>query len=528
MESRSVRPGAAALSCRAPGARALLVSALCFTPLIAYAQQEKQSVQELRSEVETLRQLVKQLEARLKTVESEQKAVAQQNAPQGTQPTQPTQAPQPQTPAPRGGMTVVHASIPPDLPNILERLGVPESALPRRDSIADQQAGVSRVNNAPPPTDPELKGFIPIPGTQSMIRIGGFAKVDAIYDFKPAGNPDQFEVPTIPVGRDRNDVTNFELHARQTRFSLEARRPTSVGGLRFYIENDFFGSSDTSYTWRLRQAYGQLDNFYAGFGWSAFGDPDSFPETIDYGGPGAVPVERLASIRYNFDLSHGNSVILSAEKPDTQVTLNKNSSGSGSSGSSGSDSSKYGEPVTRMPDVVLAGKMERDWGHVYLSSVLRQLGYIKDGDLQKTYGGGVAVSGSRTWPHRDLLTYGLLWGKGLSRYLEDGGHDLDAAVEPDGDIKALITKGGWVGFTHYWGGPWRSNIVYGYLRQNGGDLLADDAMRTTQYYALNLIWSPAPTWTMGIEALHGKLDTQNEGGESANRLQGTVKYSFIH
>lgn len=515
MESRSGRPRKAVVSCGVHRARALLMSTLCIAPFAAQAQQDPQSVQELRSEVETLRQLVKQLEARLKTVESEQKAVAQQSAP--PQPTQPAQPVQPQ---PRQtGMTVVHTTIPPDLPTILERLGLPESSLPRRDSIADQQAGVSRVNNAPPPTDPELKGFIPIPGTQSLIRIGGFAKVDAIYDFKPAGNPDQFEVPTIPIGPDRNDVSNFELHARQTRFSLEARRPTSAGGLRFYIENDFFGSSDTSYTWRLRQAYGQLDNTYAGFGWSAFGDPDSFPETIDYGGPGAVPLERLASIRHNFDLGGGNSLILSAEKPDTQVTLNKHGDDS--------DSKKYGEPVTRMPDVVLAGKMERGWGHVYVSSVLRQLGYIKHNDLQKTYGGGVALSGSRTWPHRDVLTYGLLWGKGLSRYLEDGGHDLDAAVEPDGDIEALITKGGWFGFTHYWGGPWRSNIVYGYLRQNGGNLLADDAMRTSQYYALNLIWSPAPTWTMGVEALHGKLDTQNEGGESANRLQGTIKYSFI-
>jgi len=489
--------------------RALLLSALVAAPLSVGARSEDgQSVQQLRTEVETLRELVRQLESRLQAVENG-KAVAQQSA-----------APADNAPPPQGAPSrpvVVHAAVPPQLPSILERLGLPHSALPARDSIADPQAGVSRVDNAPPPTDPNLKGFIPIPGTQTLIRIGGFAKVDGIYDFKPAGNPDQFQVPTIPVGPDRNDVSNFELHARQTRFSLEARRPTSAGGLRFYIENDFFGSSDTSYVWRLRHAYGQLGNTYAGFGWSAFGDPDAFPETIDYGGPGALPNKRLASIRHNFSLGEGDSVILSAEKPDSEVTLDR----------SGSDASRYGKPVTRAPDVVLAGRIERDWGHAYLSGVLRQLGYIKDDRLEKTWGGGVALSGSRTWTNRNLITCGLLWGRGLSRYLEDGGHGLDAAVEADGDLVALITKGGWLGYTHYWGGPWRSNLVYGYLSQSGRSLLPDDAMRSTRYYALNLIWSPAPTWTMGVEALHGKLDTQDEGGESANRVQGTIKYSFI-
>ncbi len=51
-----------------------------------------------------------------------------------------------------------------------------------------------------------------------------------------------------------------------------ARRPTTHGNLRFYLENDFFGSSE-GYEFRLRHAYGQLGNTYAGYGYSSFIGP---------------------------------------------------------------------------------------------------------------------------------------------------------------------------------------------------------------------------------------------------------------
>jgi hypothetical protein len=55
----------------------------------------------------------------------------------------------------------------------------------RQDSYADP-----RLDNAP--FDPKLRGFFLIPGTQSMLRIGGFARTDLIHDFEPAGNTSKF------------------------------------------------------------------------------------------------------------------------------------------------------------------------------------------------------------------------------------------------------------------------------------------------------------------------------------------------
>ena len=71
------------------------------------------------------------------------------------------------------------------------------SPIPDYDTFNDYQQPAPRPNNEP--IDPSLAGFIPIPGTKSMVRFGGSARVDAIYDFEDNGNPNQFVPSTIPV-----------------------------------------------------------------------------------------------------------------------------------------------------------------------------------------------------------------------------------------------------------------------------------------------------------------------------------------
>ncbi|MGE8289983.1 MAG: DcaP family trimeric outer membrane transporter, partial [Stenotrophomonas sp.] len=274
-----------------------------------------------------------------------------------------------------------------------------QTILPARDSVADPSTAASRPDNAPSPNDPELKGFIAIPGTDTMIRLGGYAKLDAIADRRAAGDTEQFIPSSIPVDSPHRDVSHFGMHAKQTRFSFEARRPTTHGKLRFYLENDFFGSSD-SYQFRLRHAYGQLGNTYAGYGYSTFMDADSLPDTLDFAGPGAAAYLLVAGIHHSFALGKGNSLTVAAEDPDSQLA-----------NTGDSDSS-----TEHLPDVSLIARMERDWGHLQLGAVLRSLGYHGDGRSDRTFGGGVQLSGSYAVAERDLLLFGLVGGKGISRY----------------------------------------------------------------------------------------------------------------
>ena len=73
---------------------------------------------------------------------------------------------------------------------------VPTGAAP--ETFARDRETVARVNNVP--VDPAMQGFFPIPGTPARLKIDGYAKLDAIIDTKPAGNPDRFIPSTIPIG----------------------------------------------------------------------------------------------------------------------------------------------------------------------------------------------------------------------------------------------------------------------------------------------------------------------------------------
>ncbi|MDG2527066.1 DcaP family trimeric outer membrane transporter [Stenotrophomonas sp. HITSZ_GD] len=456
------------------------------------------TVQSLRAEIAQAQRTLQSLNARLDALEGHPPSAQAGDASLAASPSAapaPAQAATPAAAAPQAQAT------PPGY----------HSVLPPRDSVADPSTAASRADNTVSPTDPELKGFFAIPGTDTLIRLGGYAKLDAIADARAAGDQEQFVTSTIPVGSPNRDTSNVEIHAKQTRFSFEARRPTSHGNLRFYLENDFFGSSD-SYQFRLRHAYGQLGNTYAGYGYSTFMDADSLPDTLDFAGPGGAAYLLVAGMHHSFSMGQGNTLTLGVENPESEIARNGVEAIS----------------VDRVPDVSLVARMERDWGHLQLGAVARSLGYDAEGHQDTTFGGGLSFSGSFSLPERDLILFGLLGGKGMSRYTADlTGSGLDAAIAADGTLKALPLYGGFVGYTHYWTQMWRSNLVYGELYLDGEDTLAADAFRRSRYGALNLIWSPAPSWTMGMELLYGQLEQQDGRRADTMRLQGSLQYNFI-
>lgn len=385
-----------------------------------------------------------------------------------------------------------------------------QSVLPTRESVADHALAASRPGNHVAPTGAGLKGFFVVPDTDTMIRLGGYAKLDAIADSHAAGNPDQFVIASMSVGGSDRDTRHFQMHAKQTRFSFEARRPTASGSLRFYLENDFFGSRD-GYDFRLRHAYGQLGNTFAGYGFSAFVDADSFPDTLDFAGPGAASNLRLAGIHHSFRIGGGRTLTLAAENPDAQLA----------------DTAAAG--VDTLPDLALAVRTERAWGHVQLGMVARRLGLGLDGQRRHAYGGGMQVSGALAAFDRDLVLFGLLGGKGIARYSAGlSGRGLDAVLDPSGELQALPVYGGFLGYAHHWSGRWRSNLVFSELRLDGQGLLAANEFRRGRYGALNLIWSPAPSWTMGMELLYGQLQLQEGSSAETVRMQGSLKYDFIN
>ena len=498
---------------------ALLILAV-FSP--AHAQDQTQT-QKLQSEVDALQATVKELQAEVKELRVEKNPAASATAPTtaAVAPAPVSAAPPATAPPPAPSLT----EVPSGQVNALELTHAEHSPLPAQQSVSENQDSASRIDNEAPPTNPDLKGFVQIPGTETLVRLGGYAKLDTIYDTGAIGYPDAFVTSSIPVPQPRDDAGNFTMQARQTRLSMEIRRPTIFDeSLRFYFETDLFGGGAGNYGLRLRQAYGQLGNTYAGFGWSAFADLDALPDTLDFEGPPGAIAPRQAGIHQFFRLGENSSLTIAAEQPSSQV-------------------SAY-QPITpdvivnnvhgtqHMPDLVLAARTEGGWGHLQLGGVLRQLGYTDYEQSDRVIGGGAQLSGSfkvgPSDPYGDLLMFAAGWGKGIARYLADtGGLNLDAVVGPDGKLHTLTGVGAHLAYTHYWSGQWRSNLVYGIARIERSPLLSTDVFHDSNYGALNLLWTPAPTFTAGIELLHGRLLEQDNRSNDDTRIQGSIQYSFI-
>jgi hypothetical protein len=501
----------------------------CLSGLLMFAvmspvfAQDQTQTQKLQKEVDDLQATVKELQAEVKELRSE-KAQPASTVSSTTAAAAPVATPA--TPAAQPSATTGLTEVPSNQVNALAITDAEHSPLPAQQSVSENQDSASRIDNEAPPTNPDLKGFMQIPGTETLVRLGGYAKLDAIYDTGAIGSPDAFVTSAIPVPKPHDDTGNFTMQARQTRLSMEIRRPTLFDeSLRFYFETDLFGGGTGNYGLRLRQAYGQLGNTFAGFGWSAFADLDALPDTLDFEGPPGAIAPRQAGIHQFFRLGENSSLTLAAEQPTSQVStylplspdqpLIENVHG-----------------TQHIPDLILAARTEGAWGHLQFGGVLRQLGYTNYEQSDRELGGGAQLSGSfkvgPSDPYSDLILFAAGGGKGIARYIADtDGLDLDAVVGPDGKLHTLTGVGAHVAFTHYWSNSWRSNLVYGIARIEQSPLLVTNDFHHSNYGALNLLWTPVPTFTAGVELLHGRLIEQDNRENDDTRIQGSIQYSFI-
>ena len=449
------------------------------------------------AEIARLNQVVERLVQRVEALEAERSTGAIPPARAATAAPEPGPAPgAAEPPAPEAGQRL---AVMPD-----------PSPLPAHETFDEDELAAPRADNELPPGDEAFEGFFPVAGTGTWLRLGGYAKLDAMYDSDDAGASDLFIPSSIPVGT-QTGRGSFYMHARQTRFTIEARRQTAYGPLRFLLQNDFFGSGG-SYGYNLRHAWGQLGNTYVGYGFSAFMDLDSGPDTLDFAGPGVIPFGRVTGIRRYIPFRNGNQLVVAAEHAGPELTA----------------TIPGVDPRTTAPNLVLAYRHEGDTGHVQASALVRQLAYAGDAGRDQALAGGLALSGAWGPEGAGYVVWGALGGSGMAGYVGDLlGLGLDGVVTPDGSLEALDEWGGWIGYGHPWSANWRSTLTWGRLYLERSPWLAPGAFRRSDYVAANMMYSPAPSWSWGLEVLYGRLELQGGERDEAVRLQTALKYDFI-
>lgn len=397
-----------------------------------------------------------------------------------------------------------------------------------------------------------FEGSILIPGTNTSMRIGGYAKLDMYKDW--GRNPGDFilinKIP--PAGGPgavpgQNRTGDVRLHARQSRLDIETRTPTAFGELKVYFEGDFYGGNPAGTSDVVNQSnlgvrhfYGQLGPLLAGQFWSLAMDLDSAPETLDFGGPPGFVFIRQGQIRWTQDMGNGFSLAGAIESPSSDFTGNTASNNSVPFNMAGgapafASSTVSSNALSQIPDLIARASYRQSFGEISAYALFRKIEANTGVDSQAAHAFGwqTGLAGKQNIYGKDNVTYELNVSKGGGRYINNL-NGQGAAWNGAGGMVALRTYGAYVYYQHWWTANLRTNIGAGTTRVYNENFVDGVNMniaannQTAQTYGghINLIWSPVPNTNFGVEWAEMKRSLEVPNTARVHRLQFSAQFLF--
>ena len=337
-----------------------------------------------------------------------------------------------------------------------------------------------------------------------VFKPGGRIKLDIIRDFDVVGSEDSFDPRTI----DLNDSEggNSQIHARETRLSLDMRGPIEGKELRMYIETDFYGSGSV---FRLRHAYGTWGGLLAGQTWSNFLDDANFPNTIDFESPMAFPSIRQAQVRFTAKPNANVTWAASVEDNKSSIEL---------------PTGRPGKAEYPMPDLTTSVRFGGGRGHVF-GSLFVGKGRFRptDGEPDDVTLWGSLLSARVKTFGRDYAYTQFTFGDGVGRYR--GG--ITAVPDFNGELQPVGIVAWLLGYEHYWSPVVSTNAVFSVASTENEDYYADAVNKDLNYGAVNLLYwfLPDRAWA-GVEYLYGRREVFGGQVGTANRMQFAVRFNF--
>jgi hypothetical protein len=363
-------------------------------------------------------------------------------------------------------------------------------------------------------------GSIRIPGSDAAIKFGARIRTAVVLTLDPLGTDDRFLTNSIPVGvpPTSGEAKRTNISARASRLNIEFRTPGGAEEVRAFFEGDFAGAANT---FRMRHAYAQYRGFMVGQTWSTFSDPWVDLEDLDFEGVSSENVIRQPQLRYWWTREKGARAAVALETPSASIT--------------------GGQSVNLMPDMIARVYKDLKYGgHLQLAGVVRQIrGEPDTGAVQSKWGAGGSVSGVIKVPIKELtdrIMYQVNGGTGIARYINDlnsaGG--MDAAFDSTtGELHVIPAIGWYVGYEHAWK-EWkslqtmnlRSTALWSWVRVHNYDFQAANTYKSTNRFALNLVFSPSTRVDAGLEYIFGKRENKDGQSATANQFQLVMLFRF--
>jgi len=365
------------------------------------------------------------------------------------------------------------------------------------------------------------------------LDIYGFAMLDMGYQ-SGQNHPDWFDVlrPTkLPAFQNEfGEDGRFFAGVRQSRLGVKGFMPTDVGEVKTIFEFELFGTGVDAgqTTFRLRHAWGELGQFGAGQTWSPFMDPDVFPNSVEYWGPNGMVFFRNVQVRWTPWRDGDSRFVVALERPGASA-----------------DQGVYAGRIELegvqarfpLPDLSSHFRYQKDWGHVQVAGILRQMKwddtnndeYDLSGDAT---GWGLNFSSNLKIAKRHVARLQLAFGEGVQNYWNDA--PVDVGIEnnfsnPRTPVvgKALPILGIVAFLDSNWTSRWSTTVGYSMTDIDNSDGQAGDAYKKGQYALANVMYYPAANVMLGPEIQWGKRENFRDGFTSDDvRIQFSAKYNF--
>jgi len=323
---------------------------------------------------------------------------------------------------------------------------------------------------------------------------------------------------------------NTYFSVRQSRFGAKSTTPTKYGELKTIFEFELFGTGVDAgqTTFRLRHAYGELGHFGAGQYWSAFVDPDVFPNTNEYWGPNGIAWFRNVQFRW-MPIKGKNSVTIALERPGASADLGQAADRIELTGV---------KPRFPAPDVTGNVRFERGWGHVQIGGVLRYMKWVDTVNDNFDLGGsatgaGLGITSALNAGKKNVVKLSFVYGHGIENYMNDAPVDVGIERNTSGnprtpiDGKALPVTGVMAYLDHTWSKRFTSSIGYSMLNISNSDGQTDDAFHRGHYGSGNFMFLPVDRVTIGTEVIWGRRENFRDGFNADDvHLQFIFKYNF--
>ena len=353
------------------------------------------------------------------------------------------------------------------------------------------------------------------------LGIGGYINLRTSYDFMGAVDNIDFIPYDIPLYSDYANRQRVMMDATTSRLLTKAviNSPT-IGPIIAFIDMDFRGGAEGSYTPRLRSAYVSFKGLTLGRDVTTFCDLSAAPTTIDFQGPNAYNFNFATLIRYEVSFARRHMTFgVAAELPSVSATYGENF-----------------KPIhQRVPDFPMY--LQYAWGadrssHLRASAVLRNpyMYKVSKDATTSLFGWGVQLSGTIKCCDWFRMFMNGVYGKGITPYIQDlTGSGLDFTPNPvDPTLVRMmpmwgVQAAGQINFTP------RLFVSGGYstvrVQRSEGYYTADQ-YKQGQYIFGNIFYSLTPRCKVAAEYLYGSRKDMNSMKNHANRVNVMVQYNF--